>query len=238
MMRLEYGRMLQEGLDGVHGLTRDQLADLGRRFPGIQAEVRARRAAGEYGFHDLAEQGSAIRSITPVRQWSGPGIRSCPGAGHRRVGAGCPGVAVRASRTGVERAGRRGARFLSPADDPRQRGPGERARRTPPHRSATCARQRGQQVGIDCRDDGAVPRRPGLARGSARTRRHSPPRLHDRPGAGCPAGHCPARGDRSGRRATRRRWPLQRPVAGRAPAGGARRHRHRGAPGRRGARAA
>ena len=64
MMRLEYGRMLQDGLDGVHGLTRAQLADLGRRFPGVQAEVRARRAAGEYGFHDLAEQGSAIRSIT------------------------------------------------------------------------------------------------------------------------------------------------------------------------------
>ena len=64
MMRLEYGRMLQDGLDGVHGLTRAQLADLGRRFPGVQADVRARRAAGEYGFHDLAEQGGAIRSIT------------------------------------------------------------------------------------------------------------------------------------------------------------------------------
>ena len=64
MMRLEYGRMLQDGLDGVHGLTRAQLADLGRRFAGVQAEVRARRAVGEYGFHDLAEQGSAIRSIT------------------------------------------------------------------------------------------------------------------------------------------------------------------------------
>ena len=46
MLRLEYGRMLQEGLDGEHGLTRAQLADLVRRFPGIQSEVRARRAAG------------------------------------------------------------------------------------------------------------------------------------------------------------------------------------------------
>jgi glucose-6-phosphate isomerase len=64
MLRLEYGRMLQEGLDGEHGLTRAQLAELVRRFPGIQSEVRARRAAGEYGFYDLAEQGSAIRSIT------------------------------------------------------------------------------------------------------------------------------------------------------------------------------
>ncbi len=64
MLRLEYGRMLQDGLDGLHGLTRAQLADLGRRFPGVHAEVRARRAAGEYGFYDLAEQGTAVRSIT------------------------------------------------------------------------------------------------------------------------------------------------------------------------------
>lgn len=64
MLRLEYGRMLQEGLDGEHGLTRAQLADLGRRFPSVLADVKARRAAGEYGFYDLAEQGSAIRSIT------------------------------------------------------------------------------------------------------------------------------------------------------------------------------
>ena len=64
MLRLDYGRMLQEGLDGEHGLTRAQLVELARRFPGVQAEVRARRAAGEYGFFDLAEQGSAIRSIT------------------------------------------------------------------------------------------------------------------------------------------------------------------------------
>ena len=64
MLRLEYGRMLQEGLDGDHGLTRAQVADLVRRFPGVQSEVRARRAAGEYGFYDLAEQGSAVRNIT------------------------------------------------------------------------------------------------------------------------------------------------------------------------------
>lgn len=63
MLRLEYGRMLQEGLDGDHGLSRAQLADLGRRFPGILSEVKARRADGEYGFYDLAEQGPAIRSI-------------------------------------------------------------------------------------------------------------------------------------------------------------------------------
>lgn len=64
MLRLEYGRMLQDGLDGEHGLTRGQLAELVRRFPGVQAEVRARRAGGEYGFYELADQGSAIRSIT------------------------------------------------------------------------------------------------------------------------------------------------------------------------------
>ncbi len=64
MLRLEYGRMLQDGLDGEHGLTRAQLAELVRRFPGVLAEVRSRRAAGEYGFYDLADQGGAIRSIT------------------------------------------------------------------------------------------------------------------------------------------------------------------------------
>jgi glucose-6-phosphate isomerase len=63
MLRLEYGRMLQEGLDGEHGLSRAQLAELGKRFPGILSEVRSRRAAGEYGFLSLAEQGAALRSI-------------------------------------------------------------------------------------------------------------------------------------------------------------------------------
>jgi glucose-6-phosphate isomerase len=63
MLRLEYGRMLQDGLDGAHGLSRGQLADLVRRFGAVRDEVRSRREGGEYGFYGLAEQGSTIRSI-------------------------------------------------------------------------------------------------------------------------------------------------------------------------------
>jgi glucose-6-phosphate isomerase len=63
MLRLEYGRMLQDGLDREHGLTRPQLAELVRRFGSVRDEVRARRAAGEYGFYRLAEQGATIKSI-------------------------------------------------------------------------------------------------------------------------------------------------------------------------------
>ena len=86
MLRLDYGRMLQDGLDGEHGLTRAQLAELARRFPGVQAEVRARRAAGEYGFYELAEQGSAIRRSRSSRAASArPSITSwCSASAVRR----------------------------------------------------------------------------------------------------------------------------------------------------------
>ncbi len=63
MLRLEYGRMLQDGLDGAHGLARGQLQDLVRRFGAVRDEVRTRRAAGEYGFYGLAEQGATVKSI-------------------------------------------------------------------------------------------------------------------------------------------------------------------------------
>jgi hypothetical protein len=49
-MRMAYGRMLSDGLDGEHGLSRGRLAELTRGFRAVQAEVRERRAAGEYGF--------------------------------------------------------------------------------------------------------------------------------------------------------------------------------------------
>ena len=48
MIRYQYGRMLQDGLDGAHGLSRAQLADLVQRFGAVQDEVRARRGQGEY----------------------------------------------------------------------------------------------------------------------------------------------------------------------------------------------
>jgi glucose-6-phosphate isomerase len=63
-MRLAYGRMLQDGLDGRHGLPRVRLAELAGRFGAVQAEVRRRRGAGEYGFYDLVDQGPTVRQIT------------------------------------------------------------------------------------------------------------------------------------------------------------------------------
>lgn len=63
MITLHYGRMMQEALDGTHGLPRSRVADLARRFTAVQAEVRERRAAGEYGFYDLTKQSATVKEI-------------------------------------------------------------------------------------------------------------------------------------------------------------------------------
>ena len=63
MIRLAYGRMFQDALDGRHGLPRARLAELAARFGAVQAEVRRRRAAGEYGFYRLVDQGDTVREI-------------------------------------------------------------------------------------------------------------------------------------------------------------------------------
>lgn len=63
MITLGYGRMLQDGLDGAHGLPRGRLTELARRFGAVQAEVRQRRQAGEYGFYDLVDQAETVRGI-------------------------------------------------------------------------------------------------------------------------------------------------------------------------------
>ncbi len=62
-MRMSYRRMLTDGLDGEHGLSRGRLTELARRFPAIRAEVRERRVAGEYGFYDLIDQDAEARQI-------------------------------------------------------------------------------------------------------------------------------------------------------------------------------
>ena len=64
MIRLAYGRLFQDGLDGEHGLSRVRLDELARRFPSVQADVRQRRAGGEYGFYDLIDQAQTVREIT------------------------------------------------------------------------------------------------------------------------------------------------------------------------------
>jgi glucose-6-phosphate isomerase len=70
-MRLAYGRMLQEGLDGRHGLPRARLAELAERFAAVQAEVRRRRGTGEYGFYDLVDQDPTVRQITSFAEGVG-----------------------------------------------------------------------------------------------------------------------------------------------------------------------
>ncbi|MGE0554251.1 MAG: glucose-6-phosphate isomerase [Gemmatimonadales bacterium] len=62
-MKLHYGRLLADKLDGQHGLPRTQLDDLVQRFPGVLAEVAARRRDGEYGFYRLGEQPETVKAI-------------------------------------------------------------------------------------------------------------------------------------------------------------------------------
>ncbi|MEO8634168.1 MAG: glucose-6-phosphate isomerase [Gemmatimonadales bacterium] len=62
-MKLHYGRMFSDRLDGDHGLSRPRLVELARRFSEVHAEVRRRRTAGEYGFYGLGEQAQAVQTI-------------------------------------------------------------------------------------------------------------------------------------------------------------------------------
>lgn len=70
-MRLSYGRMFQDRLDGDHGLPRPQLEQLTRRFADVHAEVRARREQGEYSFYDLARQDANVREIASFAEGLG-----------------------------------------------------------------------------------------------------------------------------------------------------------------------
>ena len=70
-MRFQYGRILQDRLDGEHGLPRRRLDELARRFAAVHAEVEARRAAGEYGFYGLARQEQTVRQITAFAEGLG-----------------------------------------------------------------------------------------------------------------------------------------------------------------------
>jgi glucose-6-phosphate isomerase len=63
VIKLQYGRMFQDRLDGKHGLERARLSHLSDRFGTIQGEVRERRAAGEYGFYKLVDQAATVRQI-------------------------------------------------------------------------------------------------------------------------------------------------------------------------------
>jgi len=63
VIKLRYGRMFGDALDGEHGLDRARLGELAIRFAAIQADVGGRRAAGEYGFYGLVDQAATVRQI-------------------------------------------------------------------------------------------------------------------------------------------------------------------------------
>ena len=63
MIKLRYGGMLQDGLDGEHGLPRSKLKELAAKFPEVQKEVADRRRGGEYGFYKLVDQDRTVRQI-------------------------------------------------------------------------------------------------------------------------------------------------------------------------------
>ena len=62
-MRLDTSLMFRDALDGVHGLDPAVATTLAARFPAVQAEVRQRRAAGEYGFMGLGQQQAVAAAI-------------------------------------------------------------------------------------------------------------------------------------------------------------------------------
>lgn len=62
-MRLDYARMLQDQLDGDHGLSAGVIDRLTRRYSAVQAEVATRREGGEYGFYALADQAETVAQI-------------------------------------------------------------------------------------------------------------------------------------------------------------------------------
>ncbi|MEP6591239.1 MAG: glucose-6-phosphate isomerase [Gemmatimonadota bacterium] len=66
-LHLDDALMTREALDGVHGLDPAVRASLAARFPDVQAEVRRRRAGGDYGFLALGQQAALVSEL---EQWS------------------------------------------------------------------------------------------------------------------------------------------------------------------------
>ena len=62
-LRLDDSLMTRDALDGVHGLDPALRPALAERFPAVQAEVRRRRAAGEYAHLTLGRQSAAVAAI-------------------------------------------------------------------------------------------------------------------------------------------------------------------------------
>lgn len=62
-MKLHYGRMMSDKLDGQHGLARNRVAELVQRFGAVFAEVETRKSQGEYGFYGLGQQADIVSGI-------------------------------------------------------------------------------------------------------------------------------------------------------------------------------
>ena len=71
MIKLAYGRMFRDALDQEHGLARSRVEELATRFAAVQSEVRRRRAAGEYGFYKLVDQGPTVDAINTFAEGLG-----------------------------------------------------------------------------------------------------------------------------------------------------------------------
>jgi glucose-6-phosphate isomerase len=63
VIALDYVRLMKDGLDGNHGISRNRLGELKDQFGAIQSEVQRRREAGEYGFYGLVDQAATVHEI-------------------------------------------------------------------------------------------------------------------------------------------------------------------------------
>ncbi|MES2304008.1 MAG: glucose-6-phosphate isomerase [Gemmatimonadota bacterium] len=66
-LRFDDALMTRDALDGVHGLDPALRTALAERFPAVQAEVRRRRATGDYGFLSLGQQPDTVAKI---QEWA------------------------------------------------------------------------------------------------------------------------------------------------------------------------
>ena len=205
-----------------------------RRFGAVHAGVRRRRAAGESASTSWCDQAKRSARSRSFAEGLGQAPRPRARARDRRLGAGRDGAAQGAPPAGVERAGTTRARGVF-------RGSGARQRRSRPRstrRSAASIRAACWSTSSASR---AERRRrwpsisscvPGWRRRSAQAAHRHLVFITD-PASGALRDIALARRHRLARRAARRGRALQRAFAGRAPAGRAGRHRHRGAARRR-----
>jgi glucose-6-phosphate isomerase len=158
-MKLRYGRLFQDRLDGEHGLRRERLSELSRRFPEIRAEVKQRKSAGEYGFYGLADQGATVRNIRQFADGVGQAYDHVLVLGIGGSALGVKTLLNALREPGWNELSDEGREFF-----PRLTVLDKRRRRASADRSAARAGERDQQVRRHRGDHGPVPRGARLAR--------------------------------------------------------------------------